>query len=150
MALLKRWVRELGDRPANAFTRTDILAFKNEFLKGRTDRRTQINQLVGALHHMFKWARGRQLVDGNPAIDIDKERERAARDRALDHDEINRLWSACDQIGWPAGPIFQLLLLTGQRETEIGHLEWMRSRTRRGPSTCPVPVPRMAERTRSI
>ena len=34
------------------------------------------------------------------------------------------IWSACDQVGWPIEPIFKLLLLTGQREAEIGKMEW--------------------------
>jgi integrase len=42
----------------------------------------------------------------------------------LDHDEIKRFWAACETVGWPAGPILKLLLLTGQRENEVANLSW--------------------------
>ena len=38
------------------------------------------------------------------------------RDRVLSDDEISSLWKACEEIGWPFGPVFQLLLLTAQRK----------------------------------
>jgi integrase len=46
------------------------------------------------------------------------------RDRVLSDDELRRLWFACKAIGWPFGPIAQLLLLTAARRAEIGGLEW--------------------------
>src|ERR1700730_16749378 len=33
-------------------------------------------------------------------------------------------WQACDEIGWPFGPIFKLLLLTAQRRDEVGGMKW--------------------------
>ena len=47
-----------------------------------------------------------------------------ARDRALTNDEIRWFWQACDEIGWPFGPIFKLLLLTAQRRDEVGGMKW--------------------------
>jgi integrase len=47
-----------------------------------------------------------------------------SRDRYLDAEEMTKFWSACDEVGWPVGPIFRLLLLTGQRESEVGEMEW--------------------------
>ena len=42
----------------------------------------------------------------------------------LDDGEIARFWHGCETIGYPFGPIFQLLLLTGQRLREVGELPW--------------------------
>jgi integrase len=47
-----------------------------------------------------------------------------ARDRALSDDEIRFFWAGCDKLGWPFGPMFQLLLLTAQRRDEVGGMEW--------------------------
>src|SRR5215471_1741061 len=102
----------------------DVLTFKNDYLKGRDHRRVHADQLISALRHMFVWAKQRRLVTSNPAADIARESKYEPRERYLDHDEIKRFWSACDQVGWPIGPIFKLLLLTGQCEAESGHLEW--------------------------
>ena len=42
----------------------------------------------------------------------------------LTDDEIRWLWQACDEIGWPFGPIIKLLLLTAQRRDEAGGIKW--------------------------
>ena len=34
------------------------------------------------------------------------------------------MWTAAKQIGWPFGPITQLLVLTAARRSEIGRLKW--------------------------
>ncbi len=37
----------------------------------------------------------------------------------LSHDEIRWLWRASETVGFPFGPLFRLLLLTGQRRDEV-------------------------------
>jgi integrase len=34
------------------------------------------------------------------------------------------VWNAAKKLGWPYGPAFQLLILTGARREEIGRLRW--------------------------
>ena len=124
MGLLRRWVEAFGDRQADAITEEDVLRFKNDLLKGRSNGRATADHLVGTLAHVYGWAKQRRLVASNPAADIAKEWKYVPRERCLSHDEIKLFWSACDQAGWPAGPIFKLLLLTGQQENEIGGMTW--------------------------
>jgi integrase len=122
--LLRRWVAALGDQPAEAITEADVLGFKDRLLKGRNDGYAQVDHLIGVMKHMYAWAQTKKLVTHNPADHIAKEWKYKARERYLSQDEIKRFWTACDAIGWPAGPIFKLLLLTGQREAEIGSMRW--------------------------
>jgi integrase len=130
LRLFKRWMPALGDKPVADITEADILAFINDLLKGRSNGRTEADQLVGAVRHLFKWAKEqrdtslRDLVPINPAATIAKCAESNERDRVLTHDEVTRLWGACDTIGWPGGPIIKLLLLTGQRVNEVAQLRW--------------------------
>jgi integrase len=42
----------------------------------------------------------------------------------LREDEIRWFWVACDEIGWPFGPLFKLLLLTAQRRDEVASMAW--------------------------
>jgi integrase len=42
-----------------------------------------------------------------------------SRDRVLTDDEIRWLWNAAEMQGFPFGPMTQLLLLTGQRRSEV-------------------------------
>jgi integrase len=41
-----------------------------------------------------------------------------ARERTLTDSEIAIFWRGCNEIGWPFGPLFQLMLLTGCRLRE--------------------------------
>ena len=118
--LLMRWVKVLGDRPAHSITKADIVAFLDD-----QPSRIAANHLLQAVHHVFWWAKRWELVETNPAVDVPKPQPKVkSRDRYLDDNEIKQLWPACDQVEWPSGYIFQLLLLTGQRESECGGMCW--------------------------
>jgi integrase len=124
---LGQWVVALGDRSVAEMTKKDVLDFLNGYLAKRKDGsgRLGANNLLRALSHVFKWAQGHDLVAHNPTDGVAKPAPRVkARDRYLDVEEIKSFWSACERLGWPVGPIFQLLLLTGQREREVGELVW--------------------------
>jgi integrase len=69
---------------------------------------------------LFNWAVSQDLVSTNPTAGVRRRVKEAPRDRLLDDDELVRFWAACDTIGLPFGPLFQLLLLTGQRRDEVG------------------------------
>jgi integrase len=78
-----------------------------------------------ALRHVYKWGIERDLVEHNPTENIAKPQPKVkSRDRYLDTDEIRSFWAVSDQIGYPIGPLFQLFLLTGQRESEVGEAVW--------------------------
>jgi integrase len=47
-----------------------------------------------------------------------------SRERVLTNDELKAVWHAAVEFGYAFGTIVQLLILTGQRKTEIGSLEW--------------------------
>jgi len=128
LRLLRRWLPALGDKPASDVCEADILTFVNELLQGRANGRFEADHLVGAVRHMYAWARKhhdpklRRLV--NPAANIANRAQPHTRDRVLSHEEIKRLWSACDQVGWPGALIIKLLLLTGQRVNEVAQVPW--------------------------
>ena len=50
--------------------------------------------------------------------------QKAERERTLDDEEIRPFWLACERIGWPFGPLAQLLLLTAQRRDELAYATW--------------------------
>ena len=73
---------------------------------------------------LFNWAIGRALIETHPCHRIELPGAEAKRDRILDDAEIELLWRAADKMGWPFGPLVQLLVLTGQRISEVGEMEW--------------------------
>ena len=46
------------------------------------------------------------------------------RDRVLTDNELGRIWVAAEAEGFPFGPLIQMLILTGQRRSEVGGMRW--------------------------
>jgi integrase len=126
--ILPRW----GGQAARAITKADV----NDLLDAKADRRdrprkgykdgagVQSNRTFSVLTALFNWAISRDLVDTNPTAGVRHRVKEVARDRVLDDDELVRFWGACDAMGLPFGPLFQLLLLTAQRRDEVGGMLW--------------------------
>jgi integrase len=82
------------------------------------------NRAFAQLRKMFRWAVSRGLLDRSPCDGIDPPSAEKSRDRVLDTEELNLVWRAAGDLGFPFGPIVRLLVLTGQRRSEVGALEW--------------------------
>ena len=75
-----------------------------------------------ALSGLFGWAIDRGYLDANPTLDIRSRAQNRARERVLTEAELMEVWNAC--LDDDHGRIVRLLILTGQRRTEIGDLAW--------------------------
>lgn len=73
-----------------------------------------------AIRTMMNWCVRHGLVDQSAVPQI-KQRS-VVRDRVLDELELKRVFLRSLETPFPFGPIMQLLILTGQRRTEIGSL----------------------------
>ena len=82
----------------------------------------QANRTRASLSKFLNWAAGEGLVESNAALHTNKVEERKPRDRHLSDAEIQAVWQALPQGDY--GDILKILLLTGQREREIGDLRW--------------------------
>ena len=82
------------------------------------------DRVVRVARMLFTFARKapRRYVLANPAAEIGVANIKA-RQHTLSDPEIKLLWNACEGLG-QYGQILKLLLLTGARLTEIGHLQW--------------------------
>ena len=66
-----------------------------------------------------------RLIPLDPSLEIPKPLQKVpSRDRVLEDAEIIGFWHGCDAIGYPFGRLFQLLLLTGQRLSEVRGMCW--------------------------
>jgi integrase len=59
-----------------------------------------------------------------PVEGIAKPKEESERDRVLDMGEIARVWKASELLGYPLGNYIRMLMLTGQRRSEVGAMRW--------------------------
>ena len=78
-----------------------------------------------AVRRLYRWAVARDVLFADPTTSIEKPLTRSGeRERVLDDGEIIRFWHGCEALGYPYGPLFQLLLLTAQRRDEVGEMQW--------------------------
>jgi len=110
-------------RPLAEITRGDVLQ-RMDAIVARSAPYTA-NRFLAALKTMFKWAIERELVPGSPVAGLTRPlKKEIKRDRVLTEDELKKLWAAFEYLGWPFGPIFKLLIVTGQRRAEVTNMRW--------------------------
>lgn len=111
-----------GDRQIASIKRAEVIGL----LDGIVDRGSPVmaNRVLAALRKLFNWALERDLVEANPCDRVKPPAAEKSRDRVLTDDELRALWKACDGIGWPFGPMFKTLVLTGQRREEVASMAW--------------------------
>jgi integrase len=76
------------------------------------------------LSGFFKWCVRHQKIEVNPCQRVHRPPTAPSRDRVLSPDELRALWLAAEKIGYPFGPLAQLLVLTGLRRGEAAGLRW--------------------------
>jgi integrase len=98
------------------------------------------NRVRSSLSACFTWGMREGLASHNPVLNSNKRGE-SARDRVLSNDEIRRIWNAAGDDAY--GVVIRLLILTGQRRSEISDLRWPEIDFAKGEVTLP------AERTKN-
>jgi integrase len=109
-----------GKRPIGSIARRDVSALIDA--KAFSGAEVQANRVLARLRTLFGWAVAKDLIEKSPCDGLRPPTKERARDRVLS--EIWAFWLACHELGWPFGPLFQLLLLTAQRRDEVGSLKW--------------------------
>jgi integrase len=121
-----------GSRPIREITKTDV----NDLLDGKASRRerprkgtdggaaVQSNRTLTRLRTLFSWAKAQGLIEADPSAGVMPRGKETTRSRVLSDEEIKLFWTGCEAVGWPSEPILRLLLLTGQRESEVAGIRW--------------------------
>lgn len=116
--VLPRW----KDLPVSSITPDDAEAIIDRIAdRGAV---TSARRTYAHLHRFFRWCVMKRKVPVNPLAAVEKPGTENVRDRRLDENELRRVWLACDILGYPFGPAYRLLILTGCRRNEILHLRW--------------------------
>src|SRR5262245_27606592 len=110
-----------GRRTVHEIARRDVI----ELLDGvAEDRPILANRTRAVLSRFFGWLCERDIIAASPCVGVKPPSPEVVRDRVLDDTELRRLWLASDTVGSKAGAYVKLLILTGQRRSEIAHLKW--------------------------
>lgn len=120
---LEKWHgRELA-----SITRADIHALLDDVSRKRG--RAAVIEMRKHLSKLFHWAIDRELIQSNPITRLDRDEVYVERERVLSIEELRLIWDACGDgdkdtnLGYPFGPMYRMLILTGQRRAEIGEME---------------------------
>jgi integrase len=122
IAMYRHALPAFGSMPVASISKRDI----NRLIDTIVDAGSPIaaNRILAFTKRFFSWCKERDILEQSPAEAIRPPSKEKTRDRVLNLDEMKDFWAACDQMGYPWGPIFQLLLLTGARLREVAHASW--------------------------
>ena len=73
---------------------------------------------------LFGWANQRGDIDSNPVTAMAKPEAPKARDRFLSDAELGAIWKAADMLSSPFDAFIRMLILTGQRRSEVAGMGW--------------------------
>ena len=115
---LMKYAKSLHRFPIAAVSQKNVADLLDNLAGDATRNRVRAN-----LSTFFSWAikKGIDLPKGNIASYTEKHKENS-RTRVLSDEELRAIWGACRDNAF--GAIVKLLLLTGQRKSEIGFLRW--------------------------
>ena len=85
---------------------------------------TQANRVLSFLKRFLNWCVSRDLLEVSPANGIAKFKTEKGRDRVLSPSELESVYQTCHQLEYPFGPLYKVLLLTGQRLNEVAGMTW--------------------------
>ena len=117
--------RSIGD-----ITRTDVVAVIDDLERG--SGKVAADRARTSLSTLFAWAIDRGYCDANPTNDIRSRAQEVSRTRVLSEAELVEVWKACLDDDY--GRIVRLLILTGQRKTEVGDLALVGDQSGRQPN----------------
>jgi integrase len=109
----------LGDRPLAAITKREIHAVLDALVaKGKAGAAREVRKNMSRL---YTFATNRDFCHANPLEGLQRRDLPANKDagRALRDDELRAIWRAGGELGYPFGDAIRLLLLTGQRRSDI-------------------------------
>lgn len=110
-------VSQWGDRDIHDINKRDVI----DILDGLMDagKATTANRVRTYISGFCNWLVDRDVLDSSPAMGVKRPAKEQSRDRVLSDDEIRLFWQACEDVGFPYGPMGKVLLLTGQRLGEV-------------------------------
>ena len=120
--VVRRYLRPpLAERSMPDITRSDLQPILDAIPAHKRGMRRAVFAYASVL---WGWALRRGYVEANPLTAMEKPPAPAARERVLSDDELVLAWRAAEAAPMIWGAFFRLLLLTGQRRSEVSSMQW--------------------------
>jgi integrase len=128
------YFKPLHGMPVDTITRRDVAA--RLLVITRESGAVTAGNARSALSALFVWAIANGLAQANPVVGTARPKTPPARDRILTDRELAAVWKAAGDDAF--GRVLKLLMLLGQRRTEVGGMAWSELDLERGIWTIPA------------
>jgi integrase len=123
----KEFVSQWAARPIHDITQQDLAAVINS-IKARGSL-GQARELFGRAKALWRWAIGCGAygLTASPADRLGSKAlvgSKKSRTRVLSDDELRCLWQALDAEQFPWQPLYKLLIMSGQRLSDVANTSW--------------------------
>lgn len=115
-------VRAWQSRPIDSITKSDIRALLDKMVNRGSAGGA--NNRLSYLRKFFNWCAEEDYVEHPPTDRIRPPGPKNVGERVLTEEECKLVWAAFEAEGGTFGDLFKLLLLTGQRRSEVGGMTW--------------------------
>jgi integrase len=114
---LREFARDFGHLSITDFTKQDFVGLLNEIMLA--GNHTKANRVYAHIKSFYSWAIGQGYLDRSPCEYIKRPYKEQSRKRFLSDQEIYWFWQVTGEELEPFGNMARLLLLTGQRLSEV-------------------------------
>ena len=114
---LREFARDYGHLSITDFTKQDFVSLLNQIMLA--GNYTKANRVYAHIKSFYSWAIGQGYLDRSPCENIKRPYKEQSRKRFLSDQEICWFWQATGEELEPFGNMARLLLLTGQRLSEV-------------------------------
>ncbi len=116
--VLPRW----KGRSVHDIEKRDVVRLLDDIAE---DRPILANRTLAIVRKWFNWMFAKDIIKTlSPCAGVEPPAKENSRERVLSESEICSLWTASDLLGHPFGPFVKLLILTGQRRSEVAGISW--------------------------
>ena len=111
----------IGRKQLDEVTRQDIVHLLDDIAERGP---VMANRTLAYTRRFFNWCVERGYTAANPCAGLKPFGTNGSRERVLSDDELAQVWHAAEQCSAVWSPIVKLLILTGQRRTEVAEMRW--------------------------
>ncbi|TPO01488.1 site-specific integrase [Mesorhizobium sp. B1-1-5] len=117
-------VPALGSRSVHHVTDSDITSITKKIVA--SGKPQAANTAFWYMRAFFNWCRKppQRLIAVSPCDGLPDPAPKVTRERVVSSAELEAIWKGCAAVGYPYGNIVKLLMLTGQRRTEVAAMRW--------------------------
>ena len=109
-------------RAVDTIKKSDIAATLEPIIKRGSQMAAR--HAFAAIRKMFNWMVEQGAIETSPCLGMKPPGKASSRDRVMLNCELQTIWKAAVTIGYPFGPIVQVLMFTAQRRGEVSAMMW--------------------------